>query len=147
MPVRSAITVSLVREAYGGPFVFWDDLPAACATAAELGFDAIELFPPSAADVDRTLLKRLLDHHRLQLAAVGTGAGWVKHRLTLTSADPNKREQATQFIREIIDLAGEFRAAAIIGSMQGRWGDTAADQFPDRGSALDVLRDSLDTLG
>src|SRR5687767_2370388 len=103
MPVRSAITVSLVPESRGGPFVFWDDLPAACETAAKLGFDAIELFPPSATDVDRPLLRRMLDQNQLQLAAVGTGAGWVKHRLTLTSSDPNKREQATQFVREIID--------------------------------------------
>ena len=26
--IRSAVTVSLVPEARGGPFVFWDDLPA-----------------------------------------------------------------------------------------------------------------------
>jgi sugar phosphate isomerase/epimerase len=146
MPVRSAVTVSLVPEARGGPFVFWDNLPAACSTAAELGFDAIELFPPSAADVDRTLLRQLLDQHRLQLAAVGTGAGWVKHRLTLTSADSNKREQATQFVRQIIDFAGEFSAPAIIGSMQGRWGDMAAGQLPNRDPALNSLCDSLASL-
>src|SRR6185436_15711358 len=44
--IRSAVTVSLVEEARGGPFVFWFDLPAACAKAQDLGFDAIELFPP-----------------------------------------------------------------------------------------------------
>ncbi len=41
--IRSAVTVSLVSEARGGPFVLWDDLPAACKLASELGFDAIEL--------------------------------------------------------------------------------------------------------
>ena len=35
--IRSAVTVSLVPEARGGPFVLWDDLPAACQTASELG--------------------------------------------------------------------------------------------------------------
>ena len=44
--MKSAVTVSLVPEARGGPFVFWDDLTAAARQAAELGFDAIELFPP-----------------------------------------------------------------------------------------------------
>ena len=43
--ISSAITLSLVPEARGGPFVFWDDLEAGCAKAAELGFDAIEIFP------------------------------------------------------------------------------------------------------
>ena len=41
----SAVTISLVPEARGGPFVFWDDLAAGCAKAAELGFDAVEIFP------------------------------------------------------------------------------------------------------
>ncbi len=36
--IRSAITVSLVAEARGGPFVFWDDLSAAFKRTAELGF-------------------------------------------------------------------------------------------------------------
>lgn len=146
MPIRSAVTVSLVAEARGGPFVFWDDLPSACQTAAELGFDAIELFPPSAAEISTTDLRHLLDQHNLQLAAVGTGAGWVKHHLTLSSSNASTRERAVSFVGEIIELAAEFGAPAIIGSMQGRFGDTAAGQFPDRESALAGLRDSLDAL-
>ena len=35
--MKSAVTISLVPEARGGPFVFWDDLPAACRKAKELG--------------------------------------------------------------------------------------------------------------
>ena len=36
------LLVSLVPESRGGPFVFWDDLPAACRQAKQLGFDAVE---------------------------------------------------------------------------------------------------------
>jgi sugar phosphate isomerase/epimerase len=146
MPIRSAVTVSLVPEARGGPFVFWDDLAGACQNAAELGFDAIELFPPSAAEVNSIELRRLLGRHNLQLAAVGTGAGWVKHRLTLTSSDATTRDRAVSFVSEIIDLAAEFGAPAIIGSMQGRFGDSALGQYADRESARAALRDSLDAL-
>ena len=146
MPTHSAVTVSLVPEARGGPCVFWDDLAAACETAAQLGFDAIELFAPSAGEVKAKDLQRLLDRYQLKLAAVGTGAGWVKHRFTLTSSNANTRFRAASFIGEIIDLAAEFAAPAIIGSMQGRFGDTAAEQYPDRDSALVALRDSLNVL-
>ena len=121
--MRSAVTVSLVEEARGGPFVFWHDLPGACAHAAELGFDAVEVFPPGPEAVDSDELKKLLDDHGLKLAAVGTGAGWVKHKLTLALPEVKKRKQAKDFIRSVIDFAGPFGAPAIIGSMQGRSGD------------------------
>ena len=84
--VKSAITVSLVEAARGGPFVLWDGLEAGCKTAKELGFDAIEVFSLGPEQVDSDELEKLLQDHELSLAAVGTGAGKVKHGLTLTSA-------------------------------------------------------------
>ena len=140
--IRSAITLSLVPEARGGPFVFWDDLEAGCAKAAELGFDAIEIFPTHADDLDALALRELLRKHGLQLAAVGTGAGWVRRKLRLTDPDPHIRICARDFIGAIIDFAGGFGVPAIIGSMQGRWGDGVS-----REQALDWLRIELDQLG
>lgn len=140
--MKSAVTVSLVAEAKGGPFVFWDDLPAACRQAAEMGYDAIELFAPGPDAVSREQLSGLLSGHRLALAAVGTGAGWVKHKLTLTSPDPAIRERAVDFIKSMIDFGGPHRAPAIIGSMQGRWGDGIS-----KSQAMDWLKGALTILG
>ena len=71
--IKSAITVSLVAQAKGGPFVYWDGLASAAASAAKLGFDAIEIFAPSAASIDRPMLHALLKQHSLSAAAFGTG--------------------------------------------------------------------------
>ena len=49
--MKSAVTICLVPEARQGPFVFHDGLEAGCHAAAELGFDAVEVFPESAAGV------------------------------------------------------------------------------------------------
>ena len=119
--MKSAITISLVPQARGGPFVFWDGLARGCEEAAALGFDAVEIFPSSANAFDAAELGQLLTKHKLRVAALGTGGGWVVHKWSLTHADPSIRAQAKDFIRGIIDLAAAFQAPAILGSMQGRW--------------------------
>jgi sugar phosphate isomerase/epimerase len=139
--IRSSVTVSLVAEARGGPFIFWDDLPAACRKAKALGFDAVEIFPPSAEAVNPNQLRTLLADHGLALAAMGTGAGWVKERLHLTLPDAGARGTARAFIRSIIDLAGPFSAPAIIGSMQGR-----SEGGVDHPSATGYLQEALEEL-
>jgi len=140
--IKSSVTISLVEEARGGPFVFWDDLAAGCRKAAELGFDSVELFAPSPTAVDTDELATLLDAGNLKLAAVGTGAGWVIRKLQLCDPDSSKREQAKDFIRSIIDMGAKFGAPAIIGSMQGRWGGDV-----DKPTAIGYLSDALNELG
>ncbi len=145
----SAVTISLVPEARGGPFVYWDSLADGCREAAERGFDAVEVFPPGADAIDPRELRTLLDDHGLSLAAVGTGAGWVKHKLSLTSPDSAVREKALAFVRSIMDLAAQFDAPAIIGSMQGRWGDgvTKPEALRHLGHALFKLDTHAADLG
>lgn len=140
--IKSAITVSLVAQAKGGPFVFWDGLDHAAATAARLGFDAIEIFAPSAVAIDRPALHALLKQHGLQAAAFGTGGGWLVHKWHLTHVDPAIRHQAREFIRALIDVGGEFHAPAIIGSMQGK-----AEGEVTREQALVWLAEALADLG
>lgn len=140
--MRSAVTVSLVPQAKGGPFIFWNGLEDACAQAATLGFDAVEIFPPNAAALDVVGVRTLVAAHALNVAAIGTGGGWVVEKLTLTHADATVRQRARDFIRAIIDVAGALGAPAIIGSMQGRWeGSVTRDQ------ALGWLAEALTDLG
>ena len=140
--MKSAVTVCLVPEAARGPFVFHGPLADGCRAAADLGFDAVEIFPVDAGDLSAATTRDLLATHGLDLAAVGTGAGWVKHGWSLCHADPANRTRARDFIGGIVDAAGALGAPAIVGSMQGRSGGDVSRDAP-----LDLLADALHDLG
>jgi sugar phosphate isomerase/epimerase len=142
MAIRVSVTVCLIPEAKGGPFVLWDDLPAAARLAADLAFDAVELFPPEPDALDPNAVKELLAAHKLAVSAVGSGAGWVRHKLSLTHPDQAHRAKAIAFVRSMIDFAAALDAPVIIGSMQGRWGDGV-----NKETALAFLAESLNDLG
>lgn len=137
--IGSCVTIALVNDIKTGPWIFWEDLERSMAKAAELGFDAIELFTASAAAVDQIELASLLAKYQLKLAAVGTGAGKVLHGLTLTDPSEAVRKQAISFISDMIVFGAAFGAPAIIGSMQGQ-------QVQDRQQALAWLAEGLRIL-
>lgn len=140
--MKTAVTLSQVAEAAAGPFVFRHPLPEAFALAAELGFDSVELFLPSADFVTVEQILSLADKHRLGIAAVGTGAGMLRHGLSLTDPAAKTRREALDFILRLVDFGGRLGAPAILGSMQGRWGGDV-----NRDQALDWLAEALHTIG
>jgi sugar phosphate isomerase/epimerase len=134
------VTISLVNQVKGGPFVFWD-LQAGCKKAAELGFNGVEVFAASTDAIDKATLRDLLDRNKLSLAALGTGAGYVLSKLSLTSADDKVRGEAIEFIKRFVEAAAEFNCSVIIGSMQG-----VIEKGIERQKALGWLRDGLRQL-
>jgi sugar phosphate isomerase/epimerase len=116
---KSSITISQVEEAVNGPFVLRSPLPDAFATAAATGFNAVELFLPSPDYVSTKEVASLALYHGLEIAAVGTGAGLLRHGLTITDTDVDRRCEALDFVFAMIDFGGRLGAPAILGSMQG----------------------------
>lgn len=118
--MKTAITLSQVPEASGGPFVLRTPLPEAFATAAAIGFDAVELFLPGPDFIAVAEVKSLAAKHGLKIAAVGTGAGWLQQGYSLTDPAAEKRQAALEFVLSMVDFGGQLGAPAILGSMQGR---------------------------
>jgi sugar phosphate isomerase/epimerase len=140
--MRAAVTLCRVPEAAAGPFVFHDELAVGFQKAAEIGFDAVELFLPGPDEVSVGEIENLCETHGLAIAAVGTGAGMVKHGLSLTDPDSAKRDAALDFVLRMVEFGGKLGAPAILGSMQGRHGGDVS-----RNQALDWLADSLRIAG
>jgi len=139
--MKSAVTISLVPESAGGPFVFSGGLSDGFARAARQGFDAVEIFPASPNDLEASEIKQFCETHGLKIAAIGSGGGWVKHKLRLTDRDATVRKKAREFIGAIVDLAGTLGAPTIVGSMQGRW-----DAEVPREQALAWLAEAMEEL-
>ena len=140
--MKSCITISLVPSLKGGPWILWDSLEKSIRESERLGFDAIELFTEGPQAGKKNELSNLLNETGLTLGAVGTGAGKVLNGLTLTHADQNIRARAITFVRDMIDFGAEFNAPAIIGSMQGSYGESTSKQ-----DAISFLHDALEELG
>jgi sugar phosphate isomerase/epimerase len=118
--MKSAVTISQVPEALGGPFVLRGPMNEAFATAAAIGFDGVELFLPGPDFMPVEEIQSLADAHGLAIAAVGTGAGMLRHGLSITDESTEKREAAMDFVLAMIDFGGRLNAPAILGSMQGK---------------------------
>ncbi len=136
--MKSSVTISLVNEARGGPFIYWEDIKVACKEAKELGFSAVEVFAPSPDILLKSEAAKIAYDYGLAISALGTGGGWVLHKLTLTSPDPAVRLKARNFILSMMEAGAPLNAPAIIGSLQGRFGDGV-----DLQTALTFLQDSL----
>ena len=140
--MRTAVTLCQVPEAASGPFVFHQPLAEAFALAKDADFDDVELFLPGADFVSVRTIKDLSDAHDLGIAAVGTGAGMVKHGLSLTDPSLEKRVAALDFLERMIAFGGRLGAPAILGSMQGKWGGDASKE-----QALEWLAEALRIAG
>ena len=141
MSMKQAASICLVPQIHGGPFLYEGDPAAGCRRAAEAGFDAVELHVSSAEELDAPLLRRLLSEHKLSLSGLGTGAGFLAHRLHLASPDTSIRRRALDYAGAIVDRAGEFGAFAIIGSLKG-----SIEPGVERASALGWLHEGLHAL-
>ena len=139
--MKSSITFSAVPEAQGGPFVYWGSLQESMQSAKDLGFDAIEIFPPNPEYFQTIDARTLARKIGLEIAAVGTGAGWLKHKLSLADADPQIRARAMEFLSSMLVAATQLQAPMIIGSMQGRSGPGVS-----KTQAKKFLREGLERL-
>jgi len=136
--MKSSVTISMVPELKGGPWIYHGDLEGSIIKASELGFDAIEIFTKAADQINHKYLAKLLQQNGLRLSAAGTGAGKVLQGLSLTSDELDIRKRALQYISEMIEFAEELNASVIIGSMQGR-----IQEGQNREDVLKRLRESF----
>jgi sugar phosphate isomerase/epimerase len=92
----------------------------AVRTAAELGYDGVELAVRDPGAIDSRTVARALRDARLQIPAIGTGQAFLADGLSLSHPDEGVRARAIERVEAHVRFAGHFGAAVIIGLIRGR---------------------------
>jgi len=111
-----AITPTPARFA---PLLFAGDWKHGLETAAELGYDAIEV---SLRDPQAQVVKELGKAIRsscLAVSAVATGQSYYNDGLSPTSSDPSIQAKLLDRMKGFIDFAAPWGAVVIIGGVRG----------------------------
>ncbi len=116
---------------------------AADVTAVkQVGYDAVELQIADPRAFDRPGVAAVLGRAGLPLCAFQTGASYATHGNCLCTADAAVRRRTTELLRRFADLAAEWKAVMVVGSLQGRLKDE-----PDRVAGSARIADALREVG
>src|SRR3989442_14023177 len=92
----------------------------ALRTAADLGYDGVELAVRDPSQVDAEAVLRTVRDAGLAVPAIGTGQAYLKDGLSLSYPDEGIRARAIERLETHIRIATVFGAAVIVGLLPGR---------------------------
>ena len=123
------------------PFVLRGSYEFIINTAADLGYDAVELHIHDSAAINRGHIQHLLDKAGLRLSSIGTGTAYSEDKIFLSSDDPAIRDRAIARLEDHMDTAKDHSAVVIVGLVKGLIRDCSS-----RESCLRNLNASLARL-
>jgi len=114
--------VAVSNEILGdnAPVPLQGDLESVFASAAEIGFDSVELHARNPESLDVDCLRSLCTEYDLRIAALGTGLEYSLNGNNLTSPDEKIRRKMSERLKCYIDLAGSLTAVVFLGLCRGR---------------------------
>ncbi len=123
-----------------GPLLFAGRLEEGIRTAAEAGFQAVELSLRTPGDIQFEAVTSLLDSCSLAVSAIATGQSYLHDGLAFCTPDSKTREAVVDRMRGLIDLAARFGARVIFGGVRGKLAGDRADWPRQRELAVAALR-------
>jgi 5-keto-L-gluconate epimerase len=133
------ISVTIIDEAsMKAPIVFRGDYEESIKKAAEIGYSGIELHLGDPQTIDQENFMKLCKENNISVTSIGTGPGYGKRGLSLSSPDKEIRERATGCVKGHIDLASAFGSVVIVGLLKG-----LVSESRDLDSYLQDLESSL----
>jgi len=99
--------------------VFREDLDIAIKKARELGYDGIELALADAREINVANIKALIEKYDMELPVISTGRVFSEGHLWFTHPEKDVRDKAIQRMKDIIELASQFKANVNVGRVRG----------------------------
>lgn len=108
-----------VQSAQFQAATFKGALESNIAQIASLGYEGVELAIRDPKLVVLDELERIIQNHKLNVPAIGTGQAWGEEALSFTDPDPFIRQKAIDRVKSHIQVAARFNAVIIIGLIRG----------------------------
>ena len=99
--------------------VFREKLDTGIRKTWELGYDGVELALANAKEINVANIKGLVKKYGIDIPMISTGRVFSEVHLWFTHPEEKVRDKATQRIKDIIEIASQFKANVNIGRVRG----------------------------
>ncbi len=137
--IRFAITLSPTKSLFG-PLLFAGELEKGLKTAADHGFELVELSLRDPSEITGSELQELLSKYELGLSAIATGQSCLHDALCLGSLKHENVDGAVDRLERHIELAAQFKSQVIIGGIRGRFSGSKTEMKVQKEWALEAVR-------
>lgn len=146
---RYGISCALEALPEQQPTILRGDIFYVIKTAAEIGYDAIELFIRDPKQYSARLLKKVADDEGLAFCGIATGMEYTRNQLSLISDEPSIRAAAIDRLKEHLELGAQIGAPVVVGIMRANVPDfNRYQEYEDRlTNALLQLSDYAKQIG
>jgi len=140
MPDKPIFSISVSEEIYGdaAPVTLQGGIRKGMETAANLGYQAVELQIHTPSSRDFHQFNDWADEFNLKIAALGTGLESSVHHMHFTSQDKELRNRIQKSFKQFIDGAAICNASVFLGLCRG-----SAPSWSERSTYLDLLAEEL----
>ena len=101
------------------PFLFIGDLYKGIYTAADLGYDGVEVSIRDSKEMDQEKLVKTMDSLNMKVYSIATGQSFFTDGYSFSSEDKDKRTNAISRMKGHIDFAQILNCSLVVGGILG----------------------------
>jgi sugar phosphate isomerase/epimerase len=139
--IKTCLALSPTKANFA-PLLFAGDMFLGMETAAQLGYEGVELNLLDSTQLDQNAIQNNLHKLGLQVPSIGTGQSYFHENLSLADPCPEIQAAVRARMRSHIEFASRLGAAVVIGSIRGKLDTSSPEEYQKNYDiAVDAVRD------